>query len=453
MERLEDRHNQGAQTAIVEQTDTNNALSLADMFKRSLERAIARSRDMTHTARSQKLPPAKLVRFLIAAEGGSLAKELHRAGIDATPAAVSQRRRQISPDVFRKVFLDFTSSSAYGHPERGYKDCRVLACDGTAINMARDPSAPSFVCNNSVPKGYNQLHLSPLFDIYDRTYFDAVIQPTPQKDEPGALVEMLKRNDFNRKTIIVLDRGYESYNVMAHLMDTSNVSFVLRVKHNHSAMREIARLPMLELDCDIAFTISTTQTNEDKRNRHIYLPQPKKSKPGSTTRHARWDFPSPYNMQLRIVRFQLDNGNFETLATSLPRSFTVDDLKEIYHQRWGIESIFRSLKYSIGLVNLHGKRDDFVEQEIYAALAAFNFTSRIVKEVVVRQPKDGLYAYTVNFKMAVTLCKEFLNNPNITGKEVMQEISRHTVPIRPGRQNERNLRVKGFPGFVYRVAA
>ena len=39
----------------------------------------------------------------------------------------------------------------------------------------------------------------------------------------------------------------------------------------------------------------------------------------------------------------------------------------------------------------------------YAALTAFNFTSRIVKEVVVRQPKDGLYAYTVNFKMAVTL--------------------------------------------------
>ncbi len=133
---------------------------------------------------------------------------------------------------------------------------------------------------------------------------DAVIQPTPRKDEPGALVEMVKRNRFNRRTIIVLDRGYEGYNVMAHLMNPPNVYFVLRVKHNHSAMREIARLPMLELDCAIAFTISTTQTNEDKRNRHIYLPQPKKSKPGSTTRRARWDFPSPYAMRLRIVRFQ-----------------------------------------------------------------------------------------------------------------------------------------------------
>ena len=455
MERLENRHNSDTQTAIFE--ETSDTLSIADMLKRTLERTITSGEDMTRslgqTARNQKLPPATLIKFLIAAEGGSLAKELHRAGIDATPAAVSQRRRQIPPAVFRKVFLDFTSSSAYGQPNRGYKGYRVLACDGTAVNMARNPNAPSFVCNNSAPKGYNQLHLSPLFDIYDRTYFDAVIQPAPHKDEPGALVEMLKRNDFNRKTIIVLDRGYESYNVMAHLMNTPNVYFVLRVKHNHSAMREIARLPMLELDCDIAFTISTTQTNEDKRNRHIYLPQPKKSKPGSTTRRARWDFPSPYTMRLRVVRFQLDNGNFETLATSLPRTFTIDDLKEIYHRRWGIETSFRDLKYSAGLINLHGKRDDFVEQEIYAALTAFNFTSRIVQEVVVQQPTDGLYAYAVNFKMAVTLCKEFLNGPDITGKEVMQKISRHTVPIRPGRQDERNLRAKGFGWFTYRIAA
>ena len=70
-------------------------------------------------------------------------------------------------------------------------------------------------------------------------------ESAPRKDEPGALVEMVKRNCFNHRTIIVLDRGYECYNVMAHLMNTPNVYFVLRVKHNHSAMREIERLPML----------------------------------------------------------------------------------------------------------------------------------------------------------------------------------------------------------------
>ena len=355
--------------------------------------------------------------------------------------------------MFREVFTRFNASSVYGRPQSGYKGYRVLAGDGTAINMARNPNAPSYVCNNSAPDGYNQLHLNPLFDLYERTFFDAVIQPAPQKDEPGALVQMLQRNTFDRRTIIVLDRGYESYNVIAHLMNTTNVDFVIRVKQNHSAMREIARLPMVELDCDIGFTISTTQTNEDKRNRHIYLPVPKKSKPGSTTRRARWDFPSPYPMRFRIVRFQLETGSFETLATSLPRSFTIDDLKEIYHRRWGIESSFRDIKYSVGLVNLHGKRDAFVEQEIYAAMIAFNFTSRVVKEVIIQQPKSGAHAYAVNFKMAVTLCKEFLNDPTVTGERIIREISRHTIPLRPGRQDERKLRAKGFGWFTYRVAA
>ena len=59
----------------------------------------------------------------------------------------------------------------------------------------------------------------------------------------------------------------------------------------------------------------------------------------------------------------------------------------------------------------------------------------------------------VNFKMAVMLCREFIRKPTADMEELLKDIARYTVPIRPGRQDQRNLRVKGFPGFVYRVAA
>ena len=218
-------------------------------------------------------------------------------------------------------------------------------------------------------------------------------------------------------------------------------------------MREVAKLPLCELDCDIGFTITTTQTNEDKQNGYIHLQVPKKSKAGSKTRRGRWDFPSPYPMKLRVCRFLLDNGEFETVATSLPPSFTLADIRELYHLRWGIETAFRDWKYTLGLVNLHGKSDAFAEQEIYASLTAFNFASRVCNEVVARQPKNGVYAYKVNFKMAVMLCKEILRTPNADSEKLLEEIARHTVPIRPDRQDERNLKVKGFAGFVYRIAA
>ena len=401
-------------------------------------------------SRKSVLTAETVIRLLISAEGGSLAKILHDAGIQATASALSQRRAQIPPEVFRTVFTNFNSTCADNNFFQGYS---LLAVDGTAVNLPRNPKAPSFVQNDGIPKGVNQLHVTPLYNILSRTFDDLVIQPEPKKDEIGALVDMLERNTFTQKTLIIADRGFESYNLIAHCLEKENADFLIRVRQNYSAMREVAKLPMMELDCTIRPTITTTQTKEDKKNGYVFLQVPKKSKVGSKTRRGRWDFPSPYPMKLRVCRFLLDNGEFETVATSLPRSFSLDDIRELYHLRWGIETSFRDLKYTLGLVNLHGKSDAFAEQEIYASLTAFNFASRVCNEVVVRQPKNGVYAYKVNFKMAVMLCKEHLRTPNTDGETLLKEIARYTVPIRPNRQDERNLKVKGFAGFVYRVAA
>lgn len=81
--------------------------------------------------------------------------------------------------------------------------------DGTTVNLPRNPASPSFVCHDGIPKGVNQLHLTPLYDLLARTFADAVIQSEPQKDEIGALITMLKRRDFTHKTLIIADRGLE----------------------------------------------------------------------------------------------------------------------------------------------------------------------------------------------------------------------------------------------------
>lgn len=419
-------------------------------LKYAIHKAVAGHAKGKNFSRKSPLTMEALIRLLIGAEGGSLDKILYTAGIKVTASAVSQRRAQINPTVFRAVFDNFNTDCTDSTLFRGY---RLLAVDGTAVNLPRNPASPSFVQNEGIPNGVNQLHVTPVYDILSRTFADLVIQPEPKKDEIGALVEMLERNTFSQKALIIRDRGFESYNLIAHCLEKSNVDFLIRVKQSRSAMREVAKLPMMEVDCNIGFTITTTQTNEDKKNGYIYLQVPKKSKAGAKTRRGRWDFPSPYPMRFRICRFLLANGEFETVATSLPTFVTLEDIKELYHLRWGLETAFRDWKYTMGLVNLHGRSDTFAEQEIYASLTAFNFASRICREVVIRQPKDGVYAYKVNFKMAVMLCREFIRISNADGEKLIKDIARYTVPIRPGRQDQRNLRVKGFPGFVYRVAA
>lgn len=426
------------------------AYKINAFLNNAIRKAIADCTSGKHFSRKSPLTRETVIRLLIGAEGGSLDKILHTAGIEVTASAVTQRRAQIDPAVFRAVFDTFNANCTDTDFFRGY---RLLAVDGTTINLPRNPKSPSFVCNEGIPDGINQLHVTPLYDLLSRTFADVVIQPEPKKDEIGALVSMLKHNAFSKNTLIIADRGFESYNLIAHCLEKQNTDFLIRVKQSHSAMREVAKLPMMEVDCNIAFTITTTQTNEDKKNGYIHLQVPKESKTGSKTRRGRWDFPSPYPMRFRICRFLLDNGEFETVATSLPSTFTLEDIKKLYHLRWGIETSFRDLKYTLGLVHLHGKSDKNAEQEIYASLVAFNYTSRICREVVVRQPKDSIYAYRVNFKMAVMLCKEYIRTPKADGDKLMENIARYTVPIRPNRQDQRNLRTKGFPGFVYRVAA
>ena len=426
----------------------NTPCSFKSYLKSAIGNAVAKCPKTKEFSRKSALTRESIINLFIGAEGGSLKEIIESAGLAVSESAVSQRRAQISPDTFRAVFDTF---NAWCEDDDLFRDYRILAVDGTVINLPRNPDAPSFVCHDGIPGGVNQLHVTPLYDILARTYADVVIQPEPKKDEIGALVEMLQRNYFEEKTLIIADRGFESYNLIAHCLAKENTDFLIRVKQSRSAMREVAKLPMMEVDCNVGFTITTTQTKEDKEKGHVFIQVPQKSKVGSKTHRGRWDFPSPYQMRFRICRFMLDNGEFETVATSLPPSFTLDDIKALYHLRWGIETSFRDLKYTLGLVNLHGKSDDFAMQEIYASLTAFNFSSRVCRAIVVKQPKNSIYTYKVDFKNAVEKCKEYIRSPEMDAKGLIEDIARQTVPIRPGRQDQRNLRVKGFPGFAYRV--
>lgn len=404
--------------------------------------------------RKRKLTAEETMRILLSMEGGSLEKELHRLGCRVSASSFVARRKLLSNWDFEYILEYFNQRCGWEDIEtfHGYQ---VVAVDGSCINIARDPTAESFIQNSSNPTGYNQLHVTPLYDVINKLYIHAVVEPQLRQDEIGALLFMLQWYDVERPTLIFGDRGFESYNTFNTLMETPGVDFLIRVKQNHGAMREIRKLPMRELDTEVSFTITTTQTKDDKTNNYVFV-QTHKNKNrnySAKTRAGRWDFPSPYPMRFRVVRLMLSTGEWETLATSLPKSVTLEEIREPYHKRWNIEQAFREIKYSLNLVNLHGKSEDFAYQEIFAVMVMSNFCSRIVKKVVVRQDKRNKYQYAVNMKMAINLCRQFFRAKSADGEKFLEEIARYVVPVRPGRSNTRNLQPKGFAGFLYRVAA
>lgn len=159
----------------------------------------------------------------------------------------------------------------------------------------------------------------------------------------------------------------------------------------------------------------------------------------------------PYILTFRIVRFKITDNTYETVVTNLDAgSFPAAELKKLYHMRWGIETSFRELKYTLGLLHFHAKKAESVLREIFASLIMYNFTELITSHVI-SQKKNRKYTYKANFSAAVHVCRQFLME-NVSPPDPETLIAKNVSPIRTGRNFPRNLKPQSAVSFLYRIA-
>lgn len=151
---------------------------------------------------------------------------------------------------------------------------------------------------------------------------------------------MVDRSPIKGKTIVIADRGYESYNNFAHL-ERKGWNYVIRVKDlNSNGLLSGLRLP---------------SSGEFDRNVHLTPPKnkPKRSSPRDLQVRSFhvyiWFFDLHENLfypiSFRVVHFVLPQGAYETVITNLSAAnFPPDEIKSIYNRRWGIKTSFRALK-------------------------------------------------------------------------------------------------------------
>ena len=193
--------------------------------------------------RMRKLPPETVIRLLISMRGGGLNKELYDAHVNASPAAFSMRRKLISEKDMEDILETFNDTIKN---EKTYEGYQIFAVDGTSVNLPRNSESKSFVKNAGHPNGLNQLHVTPLFDVLSNIYRYCVIQPQTTQDEIGALLYMLAWYDFETPTLIIGDRGFESYEVIAAFQEKAYADYLIRVRQGKNTMREIRKLPEQE---------------------------------------------------------------------------------------------------------------------------------------------------------------------------------------------------------------
>ena len=443
-----------------------------------------------HFTRKSKLPFEKLVNVVLNMQGNCLNAELQEAFPELsermTASAYVQARDKLSLPVFEDLLSDYNQSAPKRLLNGKY---RLYAIDGSDFKTPWNPKSAFIVDTNKRNgeslKPFCQIHANIMYDIIARQYMDCVLQPRNSCNERDAALEMIGRMPKEDPFIIIMDRGYESYNLIETLNRTANCHYVIRVRTN-DGFKEIRNLPDEECDMELSVPVTTSYAEYMKRRAagetvyKINAPKRRNKETRSPkTAVQQWDFEDRCTIKFRAVKFLIndpDTGKdvWEVLVTNLNRlEFPVAKMKELYHMRWDIETSFRDMKYSIGAIHFHSKKDEAVQMEIYARLIMFNAVERNIiaaKEWEAAQTETAKqaventensdtketatkYPYNIDFKMACLSTRRFFRlHCNEPIEKLYEELLKYKQPIRQGRRDERNVKIKSAVAFVYRVA-
>ena len=398
-----------------------------------------------------------VVRSILALDGNTLTNELLRISkysINAPSAsAFIQQREKISASVFPQLFKMINETFDMNMRYEGY---RLMAVDGSHIHVPNNPyDLDSLAQSREDEHPHNEFHLNAFWDILQGTFMDAVIQKYRTQNEDSALIEMIERSKL-KDVIAVCDRGYESYNNIAHLQN-AGWKYVMRVKEKGGrGIADGLNIPdEPEFDMHISLSITRKQSREAKemakeKNKYRCIPSSIKFDylPLKTKRNESAHF---FTLEFRLVRVKISEDSYEMLMTNLPEEkFPPEKLKDIYDMRWGIETSFRDLKYIVGMLKFHSRKSEFVTQEIYANLIMYNMTA-VISRCVEIPTVQRKYEYRIRFSTAVRIIKSLLAG-DVSPPAAEALIQRNITPVRPNRNYPRKKQQKARIQFVYRIA-
>ena len=408
-------------------------------------------RPQSDFSRKRKISFSDLIFCTLSMEDHSLNRELRHFFSECqaripTRSAFIQQRKKLNGKAFTHIFSALNASLPF---KKKYKGLHLLACDGSDIDIPPlKQDCETYVSSNTPGVGFHQVHLNALYDILEERYTDVVIQKGSMIDEREALIEMASRNKLSGKCLFIADRGYFSTNLVAHLLQAGHF-FLLRMNDPGCRNSFLKRFSLpSENEFDQWITIKVTRKSSDHHLSHpsdYYVAR--RSRPFDLIPVG--DKDSYFELSFRVTKIELQDS-CEYLLTNLPtKSFTLQELKDLYHMRWGIETSFRYLKYNVALNSFHSILRDLIFQEIYARLILYNITMLLVHSVKLPQ-KDLKYARKVSVSDAVVTCRYFLIH-RLTNEYIKELLLKYLTDIRPGRSFPRKTRSKRFVPLTNRT--
>lgn len=153
---------------------------------------------------------------------------------------------------------------------------------------------------------------------------------------------------------------------------------------------------------------------------------------------------------LRMVKIYLDDDKYEVLLTNLPtEEFSTEQLADLYHMRWSIETAYETLKSRLQIENFTGTKPRLLLQDVYSTIYVSNLAEDIILETQQElDEKDKKYKHkmAINQTISIGILKNDLiyiilekdkEKQEALFNSLYDDISKNLVPVRPNRHYKR----------------
>ncbi|WP_244833863.1 IS4 family transposase [Clostridium sp. BJN0001] len=303
-------------------------------------------------SRNRKLSFSNTVHFICSALRKSISSEIDNFIEDhkclkfpsITKQAFSKARQNISPEAFNelcRLFVDkFYSINKNLNTWNGFN---ILAVDGTSLQVPDTKECGEYfgLSSNQNKTRTAIATASALYDVLNDIIVDSRITKykTSERHIAKQHIESIGDKFCPRKSIVIFDRGYPSYDMFDYL-NSKELLFLMRVSTSFKLAQSIDSPD---------FILKYKVKGEIKK--------------------------------IRVVKVKLSDEVTETLVTNIyDDTITPLKFKELYFLRWGVESKYKELKCSLKIEEFSGTKPIAIKQDFYVSIYLSMIAALIKKD-------------------------------------------------------------------------
>jgi predicted nucleic acid-binding Zn-ribbon protein len=318
-----------------------------------------------------------------------------------------------------KLFLNLSNKELQEQQELLLKKLKLISVDGTYSNTNESNKK---ILETSLNMGY--------FDPINKVPIFLSFKGENNKNkEIESLINDISENNFDyTNSILILDRGYFSYDLM-NLLENKNIKYVIRIRNN---------------------CIHLNKNKNKKRNNKIINEKPNNIRFINYIADVEKIKKNSKNKSVKInIKIECN------IATNLDNNFSDTDIKNIYLLRWSVEEYFKFIKKNFRFSHLteHNKKTKDCYEKLYIIIQIYSLLIDILENIYeshykrIYNNKNNNYNNNYNRKIMVEGIPKIINNIincNLT-EDILYRYYKCFIDITYSIKNANNPRVSKIP--------